>query len=115
MLTDFGKALRIIRVNRDISAKDMANNLGISPSYLSAIENGKRAIPDNFLSTLLNLYNLSQHEIEQLNLGIKQTDTMKLDMTELSDKKRKLVLALAQSDLDDTKIDNIFKMTEIEN
>ena len=33
---------------------------------------------------------------------------------ELSDKKRKLVLALAQSDLDDTKIDNIFKMTEMD-
>ena len=115
MLTNFGKALRIIRVNRDISAKNMANDLGISPSYLSAIENGKRAIPDNFLSTLLNLYNLNQTEIEQLNSGIKQTDTLKLDMTELSDKKRKLVLTLAQSDLDDTKIDHIFKMTEIEN
>ena len=47
MITEFGKILRIIRINCGDSAKDMSEKLGISASYLSAIENGKRNVPDN--------------------------------------------------------------------
>lgn len=39
MLND---ALRILRVFNDIKAKDLAKQLGISPSYLSEIETGKK-------------------------------------------------------------------------
>lgn len=37
------EALRLIRVFHDISQKDLAIRLGISNSYLSEIENGKKA------------------------------------------------------------------------
>lgn len=45
MLTEFGKLLRIIRINSGDTSKDMAKKLNLSPSYLSAIESGKRNIP----------------------------------------------------------------------
>lgn len=38
MLTEFGKLLRIIRINSGDTSKDMAKKLNLSPSYLSAIE-----------------------------------------------------------------------------
>ena len=36
------EALRLIRVFNDLKAKDLAEKLGISPSYLSEIEKGKK-------------------------------------------------------------------------
>ena len=40
MITEFGKLLRIIRINTGDSARTMAEKFGMSPSYLSTIENG---------------------------------------------------------------------------
>ena len=37
------KALRLLRVFNDLKSKEMALSLDISPSYLSEIENGKKA------------------------------------------------------------------------
>ena len=44
MVTQLGKILRIIRVNTGDSMRTMAGKLGVSVSYLSAIENGKRNV-----------------------------------------------------------------------
>ena len=37
-----GHALRLIRKHHDVKAKDLCNDLGISRSYLSGIENSKK-------------------------------------------------------------------------
>ena len=42
MLTEFGKALRRIRLDNDELLKDMADKLKVSSAYLSAVENGKK-------------------------------------------------------------------------
>ena len=62
MITEFGKLLRIIRVNSGDSAKDMAIKLNMSPSYLSTIENGKRNIPPDMEQLLISAYNLSDRD-----------------------------------------------------
>ncbi len=45
-MTPFGKRLRELRIERGLSAKDMAAGLGVSPAYLSALEHGKRGKPN---------------------------------------------------------------------
>ena len=45
MLTNFGKKLRILRINTGETIVEMSEKLGLSTSYLSSIENGKRKIP----------------------------------------------------------------------
>jgi transcriptional regulator with XRE-family HTH domain len=49
-------AERIVEVRklRDLTAKDLANAVGISPSYLSRIESGERALNTVLLSRLAN-------------------------------------------------------------
>lgn len=37
-----GEALRLLRVFNDLKAKELAVDLGISPSYLSELENSKK-------------------------------------------------------------------------
>ena len=61
-MTDFAKALRILRIERGEVLKDMADKLGITSSYLSAIECGKRKMPDDFIAKLSVLYHLSEKE-----------------------------------------------------
>lgn len=62
MLTEFGKFLRKLRIDRNELLKDMSEKLNITVAYLSAVENGKRDVPDNWLNKIKELYNLSDDE-----------------------------------------------------
>ena len=37
-----GKTLKLVRIMKGLRQKDLADKLGISPNYLSAVENDKR-------------------------------------------------------------------------
>lgn len=65
-LTDFGKELRKLRIDRGEVLKTMSDKLGITSSYLSAIEFGKRSVPANMIQQLKELYDLDNTQIEQL-------------------------------------------------
>ena len=105
MLTDLGKVLRIIRINTNDSMKMMADKLDLSISYLSAIENGKRNIPDDFKQKVLSSYNLSEKDKQTLEDAIVATKSnVKVNLTELSSQKKKIIMAVTQSNLDDETI-----------
>ena len=55
MLTAFGKALRKIRIDRNLLLKDMADGLGCSSPFLSAIESGTKKIPDDMIERISNV------------------------------------------------------------
>lgn len=115
MVTKFGKFLRILRLKNNEIIADMSSKLGISISYLSAIENGKRDIPDNFSDKIINLYSLSGEDISELNeaidLSLKEA---KISLDGLSSKQRELGLLCARkikelSDEDIKKIKDLLK------
>ena len=66
MLTEFGKVLRKLRINRQEILKDMADTLKVSSAYLSAVETGKRRIPTDWVSRISESYSLSQDEQSEL-------------------------------------------------
>ncbi len=57
-VTEFGKFSRKLRIENDELLRDMANKLGVTASYLSAVEIGKRNIPKNGKILLLTLISL---------------------------------------------------------
>lgn len=67
MLTPFGKALRKLRLDLAISLKDMAAKLNVSSSFLSAVETGKKKIPQNFLEKIITSYKLSRKNVWELS------------------------------------------------
>ena len=73
MLTMIGKELRFLRISRGEILKEMADKLGITPAYLSAIENGKREPTRKFMNTLLSAYDLTDEEIERLEKAYSET------------------------------------------
>ena len=111
MITEFGKFLRIIRINSGDSARDMAAKLNMSPSYLSTIENGKRNIPPEMESLLIRAYDLSERDIEKLRKAIAaSSESVRIDLSDLEERKRHMIFEISKGDLDDDTIDQLCKI-----
>ena len=111
MITEFGKLLRIIRVNSGDSAKEMAQKLNISPSYLSTIENGKRNIPPDMEQLIIQAYNLSDKDKAKLRKAmVNSSDSVKIDLTDLAEKKKQMIYEITKGDLDEATIDQLCKI-----
>lgn len=66
MRTILGDKLRGIRIKNNQILKDMADTLGVSSAFLSAVENGKKNMPTNWIDILQNAYALSDSECEDI-------------------------------------------------
>lgn len=65
MTTPFGVAVRRIRKERGLTQKAMAKALGVSPAYLSALENGKKGKPGfDFLQRAAGYLNIIWDEAD---------------------------------------------------
>lgn len=113
MKSRIGKFLRILRIKRDENLKLMAENLEISTPYLSAIENGKREIPNDFYEKIVNAYNLSIEESKELqeaiDLSIKSKD---IDLSNLCDERKLLSIRYARK-IQNLSEDDLKKLKEI--
>lgn len=102
--TDLGKALRKLRIDEMETLGDMADKLGITSSYLSAIEKGKRPAPDGLTDKIADIYGLSDKaRIELSHAADKTLQAVKVALNEVSGPKREVALCFARSfdDLDD--------------
>lgn len=107
MVSDFGKQLRKIRIDNNEVLKDMAKKLGITSAYLSAIENGKRDVPKNYVENIVSLYKLNEAAKEELNDAFEKTiKTIVLDVEKYDDNKRELALKFARTfkNMDDERV-----------
>ena len=59
------KNIRALRIKRCETIIDMAEKLNMRITVLSAIENEKIKIPDNFLEDLFRIYNFTSKEKEE--------------------------------------------------
>jgi transcriptional regulator with XRE-family HTH domain len=66
-VTPFGQKLRAMRADRGISLKTMAEELGVSPAYLSALEHGRRGAPTWYLvQRIITFFNVIWDEAEEI-------------------------------------------------
>lgn len=66
-MTPFGEKLRALRESRNLAQKDLAEALGLSPAYLSALEHGHRGLPGpGLIIQICGLLELDWEEAEQL-------------------------------------------------
>lgn len=77
-MTEFGKSLRKIRIDNGERLFDMAKKLGVSSAFLSAVENGKKSVPIDWVRILSQKYALSeaaviklQHEADESLMSVK--------------------------------------------
>lgn len=112
MTTKIGQTLKIIRIKHSEVMFDMAKKLGVTSSYLSAVETGKRAFPEHWLEKIVDLYNLTAEEKSELEeAAIKSSKSIKLNLSNSSEASRELAVAFARkfNDLDEDTIRSLRK------
>lgn len=112
MVTSFGKALRKLRIDRGMVLKNMADMLGVSSAYLSAIELGKRAIPDSLVNSVAAAFGLSGQEASDLRKQAEISQpSLKVDMSDAEDQNKELMLVFARKfkDLSPEQLDKLNK------
>ena len=108
MLTPFGKALRVLRLNSGELLKDMAQNLGVTPSYLSAVENGKKEPTQEIMDRLHNSYALGEKEWEMLEEAkVKTIKQLQINFQKEEDEELGLLFARKLSTLSYSQRDRI--------
>lgn len=113
MLSDFGKFCRKLRMEKNELLIDMAQKLEVKPSFLSAVEVGKKSIPSKWKEKIIKLYSLSDEQAEELEKSIESSvRQIKFDLSKKEDCDRTLLLAFARKldDLDTKDKESILKI-----
>ena len=71
--TPFGEFVRILRIKHHQVMGDMAKLLNTSTPFLSAVENGKKNIPAEWIPQLVKYYSLNSEEEEQLKKSAEES------------------------------------------
>jgi len=73
--TKFGEFVRILRIKHHEVMGDMAKVLGTSLPFLSAVENGKKNVPGDWIEKLTRHYQLSNEEQRDLQEAVEESRT----------------------------------------
>ena len=66
-MTPFGEKLRALRAERGVSQKAMAQAIGVSAAYLSALEHGRRGAPTwTLIQKIIGYFNIIWDDAEDL-------------------------------------------------
>lgn len=96
MVTAFGRFLRKIRIDNNEVMKDMAKRLGVSTSYLSTVESGKKSAPAGWCDTIAEQYGLSAEQHAELKSAAKESvPSIRLDLSKAGQLQRAAVFAIA--------------------
>ncbi len=98
-MTPLGEKLKTLRQQSNISQKEMAGALGISPAYLSALEHGQRGKPRwSMVQRIITYFNVIWDEAEELQQFAAISDPkVKVDTSSLSPNAMKLANLLSQN------------------
>lgn len=98
MYTKFGEFMRVLRIKHHEIMGNIADMLGVSLPFLSAVENGKRNVPADWVDKIVSHYNLSPEDTQELLEAIEQSKTqIKLDLKSSEFFQRTAALQFARS------------------
>lgn len=115
-LTPFGRLIRILRLDRSETLKDMtvhlatAANHPISPAFLSAVELGRKAVSGELIQAIATAYKLS--DSVRLDLQEAAKDSAAVFKLKPSPDKRTLVTQFARrfEELDEKEVSEILSV-----
>lgn len=96
MLSEYGKTIRKIRLDKGLTMATMAKTVGYTTAYLSVIEQGKRKIPKNLTQDIINHCELSNEQAAELQKAEHLSrKSIEIDLSNVAPDKKTLVLSLA--------------------
>lgn len=112
-MTPFGLRLREMRKHRGVTQKEMAEAIGVSAAYLSALEHGKRGTPRWMLvQEIINYLGVIWDEADELQrLAMQSAPKVQIDTSDMSAEATELANLLA-SGLDVLSEDQIAELRD---
>ena len=113
MITEYGKFIRIYRLQHGLLLKDMSDKLNVPSSYLSAMEMGRKTITNDFISKLISTYTFTNDEEATLRQAIANSAMLvKVDLQTATQQQRNAAVSFARkfNDLDSSTIDKILEL-----
>jgi transcriptional regulator with XRE-family HTH domain len=110
-LTDFGKEIRKLRIERGETMLDMSTKVSKSPSFLSAVETGRKPVPQQLVDEIARVYGLPVKAAAHLrDLAAKSVNAFKI--TPQKEEDQALVAAFARKfdSLDDQQRESILRI-----
>jgi transcriptional regulator with XRE-family HTH domain len=111
MLSPFGIAVRKLRLDKGMRLLDLARRIGRSAAFASAIETGRKPIPDAYVVMVARAMELTASEIRELRSAADQTKK-EVVVEELPEDQRELVAAVARK-IDELPSDMMAKLKKI--
>ena len=97
MITSVGRFLRKLRIDNGEILRDMADKLKVSSAFLSAVENGKKKVPEAWIPKLEEFYSLTSEQMEELRVAIvESSDTVEINIHNASIPNRQLAVSFAR-------------------
>jgi transcriptional regulator with XRE-family HTH domain len=111
MLTPFGIAIRKRRLDKGLRLLDLATLLDCSSAFVSAVETGRKPIPDGYIVAVSRAMKLSAEEIKELRRAADRT-RKEVRLDKLPEEDRELVAAFARR-LDKVPADMMARLKKI--
>ena len=97
MLTSLGQFLRKLRLENGEILKTMAEKLGVTSAFLSAVENGKKKMPLSWYEKLPLLYTFSEQQQDALKKAVMESsDIVELNLHNVPFGRRDLAISFAR-------------------
>lgn len=113
MLTSIGRFLRKLRIDNGEILKNMADTLGVSSAFLSAVENGKKKMPEAWFDKLATTYSFTNEQKEAFETAVLESnDTIEICLQNATRGNRELAISFARQfdSLDEETSQKIFEM-----
>lgn len=113
MYTKFGEFVRVLRIKNHHVMGDMAKVLGTTTPFLSAVENGRKNVPKEWVGIIVEHYKLTEEEKKELEEAIEESKLQtKINLKDSSNMQRKAALQFARSfeNMDDETAEKIIAL-----
>ena len=95
MLTPFGIAARKLRLDQGMRLLDLARLTGYSAAFISAVETGRKSIPNSYVAKVARAMELSESELHDLERAADQA-SKEVRLDKMPADQRELVAAFAR-------------------
>lgn len=97
MISKFGLYIREIREKENDSLRQMAIKLGISATFLSAMEVGRKQIPLEYVEKIKGIYDLTEEQVMELEDSIYETnERLPIELALMNDAQKDVSLMFAR-------------------
>lgn len=111
--TSFGEFVRILRIKHHEVMGDMAKMLEVKIPFLSAVENGRKNVPADWIDKIANHYGLTIKEKDELQKAVDESRTQyKISIKDSGINQRRAAMQFARlfDELDDDTAIKILKL-----